>query len=538
MYIERIVLKKFGKFQDADYSFSPGFCLIYGDNEFGKSSLLDFIMLMFYGFKGQKKDARENPRLRYIDKQGGSRGVIYFSRGGESFRLERQFGRTDRQDEILITNRLTGDRIDLEREQTPGHYFFGMDFSSFVRTAYIRAGSSDLISLTGNESLTDRLANLKDSGDEDYSYRDVVENLQKKKVSYLSLSGKKGLLVDIEEEISRLKLQLIVAVEEEEERLTLSRRIAEKRDELALCEASMQAGEDSEPSGVDDPRRSSKAGRGNSLFRTFFAGGLVAVGISFTRFFSGDLTTAFILLALGMISALLGIYHLQKISSDRFSNRGQTGLKEAEIKQAEELRIELAQMETALSERYRGKKTAAYLDTLLKGKEKELAEAELSYRSIELAISTLEECRRIRTTDYLPALNRKAEEIFSEITCGSDRQIGVDSGLQVYMERDDRLLSSDYLSTGTRDQAYFALRLAYLSLACDEPLPLLLDDPFVYYDDERAASAFFYLERLSIQKKEQVLLFSCQSRFTDWAKGSEDIRLMEGGSLEIEKEKV
>ena len=66
------------------------------------------------------------------------------------------------------------------------------------------------------------------------------------------------------------------------------------------------------------------------------------------------------------------------------------------------------------------------------------------------------------------------------------------------------------LSKGTVDQIYFAFRLAMVQCVSDEsePLPMLLDDPFANYDDERLAHA---MELLSdIAKTHQILLFTCR----------------------------
>lgn len=55
------------------------------------------------------------------------------------------------------------------------------------------------------------------------------------------------------------------------------------------------------------------------------------------------------------------------------------------------------------------------------------------------------------------------------------------------------------LSEGTRDQLFLALRLAALEeyLKTNEPQPLILDDTFVHFDDDRARNAFIALAEFS-----------------------------------------
>ena len=65
-----------------------------------------------------------------------------------------------------------------------------------------------------------------------------------------------------------------------------------------------------------------------------------------------------------------------------------------------------------------------------------------------------------------------------------------------------------HLSSGTRDQVYLALRLLLArKIGHGQPLPLVLDDPFVNADDERFLQGMEYLHELSATH--QVFVFSC-----------------------------
>lgn len=73
-------------------------------------------------------------------------------------------------------------------------------------------------------------------------------------------------------------------------------------------------------------------------------------------------------------------------------------------------------------------------------------------------------------------------------------------------------VSPEDLSQGARDQIYFAMRLAIVELLGGrDPQPLLLDDPFVHFDEGRRARALDLLREFS--RRHQVLLFSCDSRY-------------------------
>jgi len=74
------------------------------------------------------------------------------------------------------------------------------------------------------------------------------------------------------------------------------------------------------------------------------------------------------------------------------------------------------------------------------------------------------------------------------------------------------------LSQGTRDQLYLSLRLASLLRHAEaaEPMPLVLDDVFVHFDDERSRAAFAVLSEVA--EKMQVVFFTHHARLVDLAR--------------------
>ncbi|WP_437503289.1 AAA family ATPase [Sorangium sp. So ce1099] len=74
------------------------------------------------------------------------------------------------------------------------------------------------------------------------------------------------------------------------------------------------------------------------------------------------------------------------------------------------------------------------------------------------------------------------------------------------------------LSDGTRDQLYLALRLASLEhhARTDEPMPLILDDLLIHFDDDRARAALAVLGELT--GITQVLFFTHHARLCELAR--------------------
>ncbi len=123
-----------------------------------------------------------------------------------------------------------------------------------------------------------------------------------------------------------------------------------------------------------------------------------------------------------------------------------------------------------------------------------------------------------------PILGRAAE-LFRALTLGSFTGLstgyGADDQSTLRCVREGgREVDVDGLSDGTRDQLYLALRLASLErfAAHAEPLPLVLDDAFVHFDDDRARAALLALADLS--SAVQVLLFTHHDRLVGIAEGA------------------
>ena len=194
MKINKIYISAFGKFKDFTMDFADGFNLIYGENDKGKSTIMAFVKMMFYGTagkKGQLLSAR--PRLKYKPWSGEEMGGrIYFSHGGHNYCLERQFGKSDSTDKLRLTD--TDLSVPLPADSDIGKKFFGFGLSAFERSVFIEAGSPYVHDDSGEGELNMRLSNLALTGEEDTSYQTVLNRLQDAKFDIISKSGKTGKL--------------------------------------------------------------------------------------------------------------------------------------------------------------------------------------------------------------------------------------------------------------------------------------------------------------------------------------------------------
>ena len=118
---------------------------------------------------------------------------------------------------------------------------------------------------------------------------------------------------------------------------------------------------------------------------------------------------------------------------------------------------------------------------------------------------------RHRASTQAPLLAR-AGALFRSVTAGAYPQLLIDYGDDdrariVAVRADDRKVSVEGLSEGTRDQLYLALRLAALQeRGAGATLPLICDDLLVTADDGRAALMLKVLQEAA--KTVQILVFT------------------------------
>lgn len=71
-------------------------------------------------------------------------------------------------------------------------------------------------------------------------------------------------------------------------------------------------------------------------------------------------------------------------------------------------------------------------------------------------------------------------------------------------------VNANLLSEGTIDQLYLALRLAIANEVAKEELPIILDEAFAYYDEERLENILLFLN--DNFKENQIIIFTCSKR--------------------------
>lgn len=119
----------------------------------------------------------------------------------------------------------------------------------------------------------------------------------------------------------------------------------------------------------------------------------------------------------------------------------------------------------------------------------------------------------LASNERFPKMLEDAKKYFKLLTGGRYVDIELDKKLKV-KRADGKKFEVDYLSRGTSEQLYFALKLAFVEQVSDKiALPILIDDAFVNFDAQRTSHIVKLLEELA--KKTQVLIFTARQDLVD-----------------------
>ncbi len=146
------------------------------------------------------------------------------------------------------------------------------------------------------------------------------------------------------------------------------------------------------------------------------------------------------------------------------------------------------------------------------------------YIRLKVAVKLLRtEIEQFRQMNQGPLL-QSASKYFSSLTLDAFTQLRAgyfeaDEPVLQALRQNGEILFVEGMSTGTRDQLYLALRLAAVEKFVDEngPMPFVVDDVLIEFDDDRTQAALDTLAELS--SKTQVVVFTHHQRLVEQAEG-------------------
>lgn len=156
------------------------------------------------------------------------------------------------------------------------------------------------------------------------------------------------------------------------------------------------------------------------------------------------------------------------------------------------------------------------LDQQLLIQEERLAEALQQYTKLALMEFLVSTTRQQFEAEHQPALLQQASNYISKLTAGKYVKIVLQPESQTFMLATAQLslVPVSRLSRGTAELVYFSLRIALLTTHQSlQHAPLILDDPFVNFDEARKKLVLKFIHQLGLDR--QIVLLTCHSHMLE-----------------------
>lgn len=640
MKINKLKINSYGKLKEKEIDLKDGINIIYGKNEAGKSTLLNFIVDSVYGISKNKNGKEYSNYERYMPWSGEDfSGRIEYELDNENkYEVFRDFKK--KNPKIFNEN-----KEDISKEfnidKTKGNEFFyeqtKVDEELFLSTLVVGQQEVKL----GNKEqsiLVQKLANLVGTGEDNVSYKRAVDRINRRQLDEIgttksrekpinilernienletekqNLSKYQDFKYEIEENKNNLKDKIkelnnennfvkeIKILEEKEkiekEKINIQENIKneniekinllkQKRKEIEKNNSHILA------NGVDNEKNSKRIEKEKkNLNKKVLILSILVILINVLQFvFIKNRSINYIILL--TIPAVLVYYFLQKnklnkiIETENKENEKKQELinninleingleQQVEILNNNNLEIDnkLQELKNNLDLKINLEKEKIknkYLDLIESSKLNELLDLEnidfelrnlqeeLNNKNIELhkleldqkniepkldnlskieeelvnnkeKMSTLQKnnlsfmlAKQVLENAYInmknsvtPKFTEELSKNISNITNGKYNNIRFndEEGLIVEIENGDYIPASK-LSVGTIDQLYLSLRLSMIEDLSKESMPIILDETFAYFDDERLENVLKYIDDKF--KNHQVILLTCTKREKD-----------------------
>ncbi|BBH19367.1 hypothetical protein Back11_07120 [Paenibacillus baekrokdamisoli] len=138
------------------------------------------------------------------------------------------------------------------------------------------------------------------------------------------------------------------------------------------------------------------------------------------------------------------------------------------------------------------------------------------YTRLSTSMTMIKRTKRIMEEQRQPAVLREASRFMAILSEDKYRRIFVPEGEQTIQVElaDGRVVDSQFLSRGTAEQLYLAMRFALADeAAASADLPMILDDLFVNFDRKRLEAAVHVVQELS--ERRQIILLTCHDHVRD-----------------------
>lgn len=512
MKIDDIKINGFGKIKNKEIEFKDGINIVYGENESGKSTILKFVSSMLFGASKNKngKSISDFEKYKPWGDSEFSGKMKYSLQNGEQYEVFREFKKKN----PLIYNQFGEDiskkfNVNKAKEINFLEQQIRMDENTFFSTAIIEQQQVKLEKNDTNQMLQ-KISNLVSTGNDNISFKKSMEKINKMQNEQIGTDRTRQRPINIvNEKIKELSEQKQKLNDNKENRKHYFEKREKNNQELEQAKARKEELKQVKQA-LDENRMKDiekKIKTKNHIFLLLF---LIIVA-AILAIVLKKVVLAIIPIILTILSVFLTIKAKENLGNTKFDSKQidkeledietkindfklQKHILENEKENMEETKEELTKIEEKLEEEKQVQKELMSLNTSFNLAKECLTKA---YEEIKHNIS--------------PHFEENLCQIIADITDEKYQNITVndENGLCVEIENGS-YMPAERLSIGTIDEMYLSFRLSILSEMAKESVPIILDETFAFFDNNRLKNVMRYLQDKNYDN--QIIIFTCSNR--------------------------
>ncbi len=519
MYIKELDIKSFGNLENKKISFSSGFNMIYGPNESGKTTMVSFVLFMFYGTKIRKGNNKIFFKDRYMPWNGKALdGQVLFETDGMEYIL-RRFCSPERSF-VTLYCQTTGENIkDARILKSPGEYYFGLNPDTFLKTTYFSSISAEINSDNSDEIIT-KLRNLYETAATEMSYNKISSEIENE-IAYLSSEKRKNSKIpQLRSQINALETEVLKAEKHQNDIVILKNKIEDNNKRMEKLNSDLAQIETAykEESALNQTKNDNPKNIPYKYLALIF---IISLCV-----YAYNMHIGLFIIALGCVFLFLYIAIKEKKPRNKIKHftisRNDDKIKMI-LDEISELRVNNAVSKEQIN-------TLSQTDVFQLKSRLSVLHKELSIKlqrldALKLASLALQLGYNDMKTVFSPKLSKVAGDFLSLLTGGKYSSVLVDDKFEISVESPEGYNLASHLSRATLEQTYLALRLALVTLICsNKNTPLILDDAFAFYDSGRREYAFDCIMTMSADR--QIIFTTCRQEEYDCLSSKHKINII------------
>ena len=550
MYINKLFLKEFGKFNNREIKLEQGLNVLYGDEGAGKSTVRDFVTGILFGINKSRGlgSGRDDYSARKPKGGNGYSGKAHVTSAGRNHLLERNFNMTT--DGAALTDIENGKSERLRTKNSYRGILFDMDKSTYVDALNVEPadeyGDSDKAVC---DFLEKYLHNIRETGSSGINKAAAIQYLENERKKYDNkkylmqieeLEAQMDELGDVDKDLEDIRkarreeldaYNMEIARLKREARQLVNEKDAEIPDEDEDRERSHIF---LEVEAIDDEDEKKEKKKQEKKYKKLTDNIFVIIAVHLVGF-QKSIQQLFVICTIAFVAITIidGLFRKGAFDGDKLPSEEEFQRTIYEMGRATESRTVRVEIDRVFQEEHDKKldmfkfqehdaieKRDAYYEL----KEKRDAifvdydALETEKKAIDKAIDTINDL-----SDSLAArfdgVEQSVSQLLGLISDGRYTEVKLDDDMHVAVEKDGHFFRAEFLGNDVVRQVYLAVRLAVAKILDDEKMPLLLDD-VVDASDERQLTGVF--KAISTVDTAQVILLTSDSELM---KKLEDMRI-------------